>query len=50
VSPLPPEGGSHAIESGVGNAMWVRSLRDPDWCRIDFESKTDEAEESKFDE
>jgi catechol 2,3-dioxygenase-like lactoylglutathione lyase family enzyme len=34
----------------VGNSMWVTSLRDPDGCRIDFESKTDAPEESELEE
>jgi len=32
----------------VGNGMWVTSLTDPDGYRLDFESKTDAAEESVY--
>ena len=33
----------------VGNGMWVTSLRDPDGYRLDFESKTDAAEETVYE-
>jgi len=34
----------------VGNGLWVTSLRDPDGYRIDFESPTDAAEDSVYDD
>lgn len=34
----------------VGNALWVTSLRDPDGYRLDFESPTDVAEETVYEE
>ncbi len=34
----------------VGNGLWVVSFRDPDGYRIDFESKTDVAEETELEE
>ncbi len=34
----------------VGNKMWVTSLSDPDGYRIDFESYTDEVEDSVLKE
>lgn len=32
----------------VGNGLWVTSVRDPDGYRLDFESPTEEAEESVY--
>jgi hypothetical protein len=32
----------------VGNAMWVVGFTDPDGYKIDFESFTDEPEESEY--
>lgn len=37
-------------EPQVGNSMWVTRLLDPDGYRLDFESLTDRAEETKFSE
>ena len=37
-------------EPFVGNNMWVVSLTDPDGYRIEFESKTDVPEETKYSE
>jgi len=34
----------------VGNGLWVVSLRDPDGYRLDFESPTDVAEETVYEE
>lgn len=34
----------------VGNGMWVTSLSDPDGYRLDFESETDEPEETVLPE
>ncbi len=34
----------------VGNGLWVVSYVDPDGYRIDFESPTDVAEETEYDE
>ena len=34
----------------VGNNMWVTSLRDPDGYRVEFESVTDVAEETRLSE
>ena len=43
---------SHGIETRnrpfVGNRLWVVPLSDPDGYRIDFESPTDEPEETEF--
>ena len=33
----------------VGNAMWVVSFTDPDGYRLDFESFTDEPEETRYE-
>jgi len=40
--------GVSASRPFVGNGMWVTSLSDPDGYRLDFESKTDAAEESVY--
>ena len=37
-------------EPMVGNAMWMTWLRDPDGYRVEFESMTDVAEETKLSE
>jgi len=37
-----------AKEPFVGNSMWVTVLSDPDGYRLDFESLTDVAEETKL--
>jgi predicted lactoylglutathione lyase len=42
--------GIHASKPFVGNGMWVTSLSDPDGYRIEFESHTDEPEETEFSE
>lgn len=42
--------GIKAEEPFVGNALWVTSVVDPDGYRIDFESPTDVAEETKLSE
>jgi hypothetical protein len=42
--------GIAADEPYVGNRLWVTSLTDPDGYRIDFESPTDVAEETKLSE
>jgi catechol 2,3-dioxygenase-like lactoylglutathione lyase family enzyme len=34
----------------VGNGMWVTSLRDPDGYRVEFESQTDEPEDTTFND
>lgn len=34
----------------VGNGLWVTSVTDPDGYRLDFESLTDAAEESEYNE
>lgn len=34
----------------VGNQMWVTSLRDPDGYRLHFESPTDVAEETEYED
>lgn len=34
----------------VGNAMWVTSVQDPDGYKLDFESPTDVAEETVYEE
>jgi catechol 2,3-dioxygenase-like lactoylglutathione lyase family enzyme len=44
---------SRNVEAGrpfVGNGMWVTSLVDPDGYRLDFESDTDVAEDTVYDE
>jgi catechol 2,3-dioxygenase-like lactoylglutathione lyase family enzyme len=40
--------GLEASKPFVGNGMWVTTLRDPDGYRLEFESKTDTAEETEF--
>ena len=42
--------GIQAKEPFVGNHLWVVGMSDPDGYRIDFESPTDVAEETKFSE
>ncbi|MBP6821221.1 MAG: VOC family protein [Acidobacteria bacterium] len=42
--------GIQASKPFVGNGMWVISMTDPDGYRLDFESYTDAAEESEFEE
>jgi lactoylglutathione lyase len=42
--------GIEAPEPQVGNAMWVTSLSDPDGYRLNFESPTDAAEDTKLSE
>jgi hypothetical protein len=37
-----------ASEPEVGNGMWVTMLSDPDGYRINFESATDQPEETKL--
>jgi lactoylglutathione lyase len=39
-----------ATEPQVGNGMWVTSLEDPDGYRINFESPTDQPEDTKLSE
>ena len=34
----------------VGNGLWVTSFSDPDGYRLDFESPTDEPEETEYTE
>jgi len=45
---------SHGIQTRkrpfVGNRLWVVPLADPDGYRIEFESPTDEPEETEFEE
>jgi predicted enzyme related to lactoylglutathione lyase len=40
--------GLDVAEPYVGNGSWVTSVVDPDGCRIDFESPTDVAEETRL--
>ena len=40
--------GIQASRPVVGNGMWVTSLSDPDGYRIDFESPTDQPEETEY--
>jgi lactoylglutathione lyase len=42
--------GLEASEPFVGNSMWVTFLDDPDGYRLEFESVTDVAEETKLSE
>jgi lactoylglutathione lyase len=42
--------GLEASEPFVGNSMWVTFLNDPDGYRLEFESLTDVAEETKLSE
>jgi catechol 2,3-dioxygenase-like lactoylglutathione lyase family enzyme len=42
--------GTDAQKPFVGNRMWVTSLTDPDGYRIDFESPTEEPEETVYSE
>ena len=44
------ERGIQMQEPFVGNNMWVISLTDPDGYRLEFESKTDAPEETKYSE
>ena len=36
------------MEPFVGNKMWVTTINDPDGYKLDFESTTDVAEETKY--
>ena len=40
--------GLQASKPFVGNGMWVTSLTDPDGYRIEFESLTDQPEETEY--
>src|SRR5262245_9252560 len=42
--------GINASKPFVGNGMWVTSLTDPDGYHIDFESQTDVAEDTEYNE
>ena len=42
--------GVNASKPFVGNGMWVTSLADPDGYHIDFESPTDVAEDTEYNE
>ena len=42
--------GIQTSEPFVGNSMWVVGLRDPDGYRIEFESRTEVPEETKYSE
>ena len=42
--------GIEAARPFVGNGMWVTSLSDPDGYRIDFESPTNEPEDTEYSE
>jgi hypothetical protein len=42
--------GLEPSEPVVGNGLWVTGITDPDGYRIDFESTTDVAEETKYSE
>jgi hypothetical protein len=42
--------GIQASTPFVGNGMWVTSLTDPDGYRLEFESYTDDPEETKYTE
>ena len=42
--------GIKASKPFVGNSMWVTSLLDPDGYRIEFESSTNEPEETEYSE
>jgi lactoylglutathione lyase len=42
--------GIKASRPFVGNGMWVVPLSDPDGYRIEFESKTEEPEETEYSE
>ena len=42
--------GRQARRPFVGNGMWVTSVSDPDGYRIEFESYTDVAEDTEFNE
>ncbi|MGZ8537121.1 MAG: VOC family protein [Flavisolibacter sp.] len=42
--------GLQPYEPFVGNGLWVTGVTDPDGYRIDFESPTDVAEETKYSE
>jgi hypothetical protein len=42
--------GIQTSEPFVGNNMWVVGLKDPDGYRIEFESRTDVPEETKYSE
>lgn len=38
----------HASEPTVGNGLWVTRVQDPDGYRLDFQSPTDVAEDTKL--
>jgi len=42
--------GLDASQPEVGNGMWVTGLDDPDGYRIEFQSVTDAAEDSVFED
>ena len=42
--------GIRAAKPFVGNGMWVTSLADPDGYKLDFESATDQPEETVYSE
>jgi lactoylglutathione lyase len=42
--------GVNASKPFVGNQMWVTSLSDPDGYKLEFESPTDAAEETAYNE
>lgn len=42
--------GVEASTPFVGNGMWVTTLKDPDGYRLDFESVTDVAEDTRYEE
>lgn len=44
------EKGLSISEPFVGNGMWVVGLKDPDGYRLEFESRTDVLEETKYSE
>jgi hypothetical protein len=45
-----PSRGLEASTPFLGNGMWVTSVSDPDRYRLDFESLTDVAEETVYEE
>jgi lactoylglutathione lyase len=42
--------GIEASEPEVGNSMWATTLTDPDGYRLEFESPTDQSEDTKLSE
>ncbi len=42
--------GIEASEPQVGNSMWVTTMTDPDGYRLEFESPTDQSEDTKLSE